>query len=1117
MKLKNNKIIYSPTDLANHLNCRHLTELNKQEVRGEIVPPEIYDDARLEEIRLRGTEFETGYLNSLKSQGLRVAEINDDEIDPVSKTIQAMQEGFDVIYQARLKTDSWSGRADFLIKVEQPSKFGDYAYEVWDTKLASNTKAGTLLQIGLYTQQLAVLQGAVPEFMGVIKPHGKEMFRYHDYDAYIRLVQQRLEKALTTDTDTYPEPVPHCDVCKWWKVCQERRRTDDHLSFVAGMGRRQADELRNQGVNTLAELAKISEQLTFTPTKGSTLTYEKLSAQARLQYLSRENEDQPMHEFLELEPQRGLFLLPEPSKHDVYLDFEGARFVEPDGLEYLIGYYYQGEYKALWALDEEQERLNFEQLIDFIHQVKKENPEAYVYHYSPYEPSAIKRLTGKYASRAVEVDFLLRSKSFIDLYRVVRQSLIASVERYSLKDLEKFFSYEREMDLRKVSRPKIRFEILLEQKQVTEADESDKKIIEEYNADDCKALPGLQRWLEELRMQLIAQGQDIPRPPLTDGQASDSVNTQQEENAHLFQKLMDRVPVQLSEHTPIDRAYYILAHLLDYYRREDRVVWWDYFRLRELEPDELLDERKAISYLTLNRSYQEKRSTVDVYSFPPQELDLKIGSKVENREGKKVGTLKAVDRDNRSLEIKYGNNTPRVLPIGGIIQLQRVEPDKKVDSIKRLATWVAEHEMNSEGKDFRVARKLLQRKGPNLPPRNNGQSVVDYALTVLENLDGDYLAIQGPPGAGKSHTAGNLILGLIKKNKKVGITAMSHKVITNLLNKVQQLADQDGTTIQMIQKPQSDYDDAGLPWNICKSKQSILEMLPDSHVIAGTSFMWADEDLASSVDYLFVDEAGQLALVDTLALAQATNNLVLLGDPNQLQQPQQGVHPAGTEVSALEHVLDGNITIAEDQGIFLSTTWRMHPGINELVSKLFYQGRLTTEAHTARQEFTGNIPYQAGLLLMECHHSGNTSSSQEEVNLISDLVRQLTSGQLMYDDGNGSKPVTSNDIKIISPYNAQVNLLRDALPGIEIGTVDKFQGQEAPIIIYSVASSSTADAPRGMSFLYSPNRLNVAISRAKALFIMVASPSIFEAECNSPEEMKLANAFCRFREVASTL
>lgn len=1113
MRRIEDQLRYSPTDLANHINCKHLTELNKMVARGVLEKPEPYFNPSLKALREKGMAFEDAYLEQLQEAGLTILQGEPDTPLNEERTVQGMQEGVDVIFQAQLKSDKWEGRADFLRKVDVPSKLGDWSYEVWDTKLATTTKVSTIVQIGLYSQRIAEIQGAEPEFMRVIKPNGEDKYRYHDYAAYIRLLQRRFEASLLADTETYPEPVAHCDICRWWKKCNAQRRADDHLTFIAGMGKNQIAELKSQQISTLAQLAEQPNPVSFTPKRGRVHTFNSLRDQAKIQKDSRDNNFERLHQLLPLEEGRGLYLLPKPNKHDIFLDFEGARMVEPDGLDYLIGYYYRGEYTALWAKNEKEEAEIFKQFVSWAYELWQKEPGLHIYHYAPYETTALKRLMGKYVTYENEIDEFLRGKVFVDLYRVLRQSLIASVERYSLKDLEPFFGYERKMDLRMVSGPKSAFEYLLEIGKPEEAVPADLEVIERYNQDDCRALISLQNWLEEIRAQEEKKGHEIPRPEPEPAEASEKITEHQKRIQPLVDSLLKDVPAIQEERSEIEQARFILAHFLDWYRREKKSTYWELYRLKELKLEELLDERKAVSYLEYTkRSYKEKQSRVDIYRFPLQEADLKEEA-LHSHQGDPIGNIHSIDLEKGILEIKKGPKYKDVEHPSAVIQIKIVSAEVKEKSNIRFAQWVIEKSLESEEEDYRVARNLLLRKAPEFPQRKEGQNHIDYSVEVLKNMDGDYLAIQGPPGAGKSYTGSNLILRLIQEGKKIGVTAMSHKVITHLLQKTYDLLEKEGINASMIQRINRN----DLPWTTVKNNKQVLSALKSHQIIAGTSFMWASEDLYEAVDYMFVDEAGQLALIDTIALAHAARNLVLLGDPNQLQQPQQGVHPAGTEVSALEHILNGQQTIQEDQGVFLGTTWRMHPSINTIVSELFYQNRLQPEAHLANQGLSGSTEYQPGLCSVQVEHEGNASSSEEEAEAIEKLVAALTNGTLSFTNSEGrAQEISANDVKIISPYNAQVNLLKERLPDFDIGTVDKFQGQEAPVIIYSVACSSPEEAPRGMDFLYSPNRLNVAISRAKVLFIMVSTPHVFEVECKSPKEMKLANAFCRFAEAAYT-
>jgi superfamily I DNA and/or RNA helicase len=291
------------------------------------------------------------------------------------------------------------------------------------------------------------------------------------------------------------------------------------------------------------------------------------------------------------------------------------------------------------------------------------------------------------------------------------------------------------------------------------------------------------------------------------------------------------------------------------------------------------------------------------------------------------------------------------------------------------------------------------------------------------------------------------------------------------------------------------------------------------HVAAGTAWLWSRQDAFEAIDVLFVDEAAQMSLANVLAISQAAKTIVLLGDPQQLDQPMQGSHPEGTDVSAFDHILGGQQTLAVGRGLFLEETWRLHPDICAFTSELFYENRLRPRQGLEVQKVrsTGRIN-GTGLRFLPVTHEGNQSSSPEEADQVRDLVADiLSSGASWVDRTAVERAVTLEDILIIAPYNSQVFELQERLPGARVGTVDKFQGQEAPIVIYSMTTSSHADAPRGMEFLYSPNRLNVATSRAKCVCVLVGSPSVFEPECRTPRHMQLANAFCRYLERATVI
>jgi uncharacterized protein len=429
------------------------------------------------------------------------------------------------------------------------------------------------------------------------------------------------------------------------------------------------------------------------------------------------------------------------------------------------------------------------------------------------------------------------------------------------------------------------------------------------------------------------------------------------------------------------------------------------------------------------------------------------------------------------------------------------------------------------GRDAATALLLRSRPADGAPRggplRDAGEAPAGAAVRLVLSLRDSYLPIQGPPGAGKTFTAARQILELIAHGRAVGITGPSHAVINNLIGKVCECADARAVVVRIGQR--ADKDNPHLHPRADALGYDRLEQgirAGELDVIAGTSWMWAREQFAGSTDVLFVDEAGQLSLADVLSVAHAAGTLVLLGDPQQLAQPTDVAHPPGAGASALEHILGDHATMPADAGLLLDRTWRMHPQLCRYTSDVFYDGRLTSVAGLDRQVILGEHPLRgAGLRIVEVSHEGNTNASPEEAAQVARLVGDLLGLQWRDKDG-APHPIGPRDILVITPYNAQIRSIREALalagypPEVQVGTVDKFQGREAPVAIYSMATSSADDAPRGLEFLYDHRRLNVATSRAKAMAIVVASPRMVQVSCRTPRQMLLVNTLCRAWESA---
>jgi hypothetical protein len=487
-----------------------------------------------------------------------------------------------------------------------------------------------------------------------------------------------------------------------------------------------------------------------------------------------------------------------------------------------------------------------------------------------------------------------------------------------------------------------------------------------------------------------------------------------------------------------------------------------------------------------------------------------------------AGTLFVLNELNRTIDLKRGKKSDKPHPTA-LIPNDYIDSDKQVESLMRLASWIVDNGISNEANVFQAARDALLHRAP----RITGTTVeaLSAAFSPLEAakelalvLDSSILPIQGPPGSGKTFTGAHMILALVNAGKRVGITAGSHKVISNLLSRLCKEAGDANVKLSIVQKAKADGCEHDFVTQV-KDNPDVLKKLQsgEAQVAAGTPWLWSRAEMTSSVDVLFVDEAGQMSLANVLAISPAAKSVVLLGDPQQLDQPQKGVHPSGAEVSALAHLLKGRTTIEPHQGLFLRESWRLHPDICSFTSEVFYDSRLEARPENALQRLNASGALDGtGLRFVPVVHSDNQSDSPEEVEAIATLVEELLRNGGTWTNNRGeTQPLKLEDILIVAPYNAQVALLARALPNARVGTVDKFQGQEAPVVFYSMTTSAPEDAPRGMEFLYSANRLNVATSRAQCLTVLVASPSLFDVECKTPRQIELANAFCRYLEMVT--
>jgi uncharacterized protein len=784
------------------------------------------------------------------------------------------------------------------------------------------------------------------------------------------------------------------------------------------------------------------------------------------------------------------------------LDFEGHPLFEPGRkLEYLFGVLtldgVEPGYIALWAHDRAAERQALEAFVDLVHDRFSRHPDLHVYHFGAYEPSAIKRLMSEYGTREAEVDELLRRQVFVDLLTIFRRAIRAGVESYSLKELEALVGFVRTAAVRSGQQAVVDYELWREGR-----DDALLAQIATYNEEDCRATLGLLDWLHRLRPRDLVW----PEPPHPDGPS--------EEAAEAIEK-RHRLREQLVEGAEPGTPRWLAGELLEYHRREARPAWWRYFERLGMTPEELAEDSESIGCLESDPRFPPrslKKSVVRALKFPPQEHKLAPGQAHDPATGKHAAEILSIDDTEGVLWLKRGPKLdamrlPRALIAGGPLS----------DRAQRDAIFRVAESIRDEDGRYPALRAILGRDYPRARGLTAGGRLQTTDLcerkALALGLGDSYLFVQGPPGSGKTWTGARLVVHLLAQGKRVGIAAQSHKVIHNLLAEIEKVALEDGVQFRGLKKSTAGNDESEYNGHFITSEPKASEVAgagPRVGLVAGTAWLFALAEFDSALDYLVIDEAGQVSLADALAMGTSARNLILLGDPLQLAQVSQGVHPEGTGVSVLEHLLGDAATIPEDRGLFLESSFRMHPNVCGFISEIVYADRLYSDDSAARR----TTAFGTGIRFVPVEHEGNRSSSDEEVAQIKAELGGMLGASFTDADGT-SRPLRPEDFMVVTPYNAQVRRLRMRLPaGVRIGTVDKFQGQEAPVVFFSMATSSGEDVPRDIGFLFSRNRLNVAISRAQCVAILVCSPRLLEARCHSIEDMALVNALCRLVEYA---
>jgi uncharacterized protein len=1169
-KVSDDLWVYNTRDLMRASSCDHCTRLA---IARELRIPGVAELVAQFEVPVAGLPVEYGMkfeadleaelLDSLGPENFRKPEGN----GQLDETVALMHAGVPVIYQGSLEHQigrvKFSGRPDFLVRADYDLAFVDgkltaiqdrerssVGYIAWDAKLAGSPKPHYLLQVALYVDALAVLglkaEGARHGLIlgsrtlasyeeGEIVPAMRQA-RSYILDAIENLdVEQFTFESLTLHCDS----ADSCKVCEYPGLCSHNRLELDHLVQVAGINKSQIEKLRKSGITTMAALAGASES--DRPDGFVATTFEKLRNQARLQ---NDHKVSGEHSWQLLEdPEIGV--LPPASENDVFFDMEGfPYFTERGGLEYLFGAVTRNKtFFAWWAHDREQEAEAFAGFVKWAYDKMVADPTAHIYHYAPYEVTALTKLSARHGVMAAEVAWLLAEDKLIDLYKVIRGSIMISQPSYSIKKLEVFYEFARKS---KVVDAGSSIEQYDQYRQLVETDSAEAaailQMISDYNEDDCVSTLALWEWLAEMdgahkKYETFRSAVASKKAEwATDPEDEDSATSKAERELAELQSATDHMAAALDgwpwgEDDEADyraKVWQALMHSVLFYKREEVIHWRERRIRRDSTNDNLHRDRKSlvVEGCVAEAGFDfelglDARSKVKVnYSYhldPGQTNFLKTGDSLyvrynygANQHELDKGKIVEIHGDRLTFERVTTVANADFQP-NAIFEDKFVRAGGKQDAVKAhaLALASAWRSPRYEAPEGHPALDLLMRRQPSLKHGRllavEGDDYLPALIHAVENLDQSVLAVQGPPGSGKTYLGSRTIAHLVAQGKRIGVVANSHSAVENLLAGCVEA----GISGDQIAKQKKKEDTGAKAWTTPAAYQALgnwRARQDGGYVIGGTAWTFCSgKILEEDFDYIFIDEAAQFSLVDAIAIAQGSKNMVLLGDPQQLTQVVQAVHPGGVDNSALGHYMGEQAILDEEHGFFIQVTRRMHPAVNAPVSWLAYEGRLHSHADASLRSITGIEP---GLNLVPVDHLGNSSHSDEEVARVLELTAQLSS------------KVGEDEVLIVAPYNAQVDSIRDALDAagfhkVQVGTVDKFQGREAMVVIISLAASSAEDAPRGLEFLLDRNRMNVALSRAKTNSYLVYSPTLIRSRFTSVEDVKAVSRLAGLLEFAS--
>ena len=976
------------------------------------------------------------------------------------------------------------------------------------------------------------MQGVLPEFMAIVLGSGnKERLRTSEYYSYYKTLKSSFtDKQDAFRADLRPDPADSKSWGDWSGYAKQILLDRDHLFQIAGITIGQIKKLNRAGIETMQQLGESSLE----HTSGlQPEVIKRLIAQAKIQRASG-GRDVPLFEILS-PPQgeiSGLALLPPLSPLDVFFDIEGYP-LDKGGLEYLWGNTYFDEagnrqFIDFWAHDQEQEKQCFQDFIAWVYQRWQQDPSMHIYHYANYEIAACQKLMNRYGVCEHEVDQLLRNNVFVDLYKIVKGGLLLGEPRYSIKNVERLYRQKRGTEVASGGESIIVYERWRELHRLGEQGDTYQtsqilRDIRDYNIDDCDSTQELVDWLRLQQKKHVIPffGKiDVSEPEVPE-EITDRISLR---DRLLLRSVAERekepVKASLAEN---------LAYCLEFHRRESKPIFWRLYDRRGQSHVELRDDLDCLAHCTRTEREAFKptaraRNLAYEYCFDAtqefkgaQKQFYLLGIETDSGQSAKV-TFKSEESDlaNGLIVLQSKDEPPSII---SLVPDEYVNPNPIPQAIDQVARDYEDGSLiygQSAILDFlaRARPRITSHQGGPIAPSQDPDKRLQQIIKAIANLDHSYLTLQGPPGAGKTYTGKYVIAELMKSGARVGIASNSHKAINNLLLGTAKYCKDAEISASFSCTKDNEPDLTKYGVAILKNSELVNHIHPSS-VVGTTAWGFARDDMANQLDYLFVDEAGQVAIANLIAMSRSAKNLILMGDQMQLGQPSQSAHPADSGLSVLDYLLSETATISADMGVFLGTTYRMHSQVNQFISDHIYEGKLHPHPDNdirvidVPADYEGPLNMNAGVLFIPVEHEGNTQASEEEVGKIKELADALI-GRSFHTGLNHprERAIGWDDILFVAPYNHQVSKLRSALgEQAKVGSVDKFQGQEAPVVVLSMCASDASESPRGMDFLLDKHRLNVAISRALTLAVVVGNPGLAQTSVNRVDQLKLVSLF----------